>query len=163
MCVLPPATAQQDRHTRCLAFLVRGEKTAAALRPSAWRDTQHSLGQCQRPPAARPSHACAERNHLKHVERVCHSRKTHTHKRDMLQWLFIHFNLERPLLVPDDCSSDIVLVSSTSKSPPSLLGETSLCGSGMLKDHGCFPTKCSVICLNHGSQFNKDRKKCQTV
>ena len=42
VCVLAPATAQQDRHTRCLAFLVRGEKTAAALRTSAWHDTQHS-------------------------------------------------------------------------------------------------------------------------
>ena len=72
VCVLPPATAQQDRHTRCLAFLVRGEKTAAALRTSAWHDTQHSLVSATTcsPSVTQP---CAERNHVKHVERVCHS------------------------------------------------------------------------------------------
>ena len=43
VCVLPPATAQQDRHTRCLAFLVTSIKTAAALEAFAWRDTHHSL------------------------------------------------------------------------------------------------------------------------
>ena len=164
VCVLPPATAQQDRHTRCLAFLVRGEKTAAALRTSAWHDTQHSLV------SATTCSPSVTRMRGKESFETCRAclpllKNTHAHTRDMLQWLFTHFNLERPPLIPDDCASDIVLMSSTSKSPPSLLGETTarLCVSGMLKDHGCFPTKCSVIRLDHGSQFKKDPKKCQTV
>ena len=151
--VLPPATAQQDRHTRCLAFLVRGEKKADALRTSAWHDTQRSLV------SATTCSPSVTRMRGKESFETCRAclpllNNTHAHTHVTCSSGFSHTSI-----------SNVLLWSSTHKSPPSLLGETTarLCVSGMLKDHGCFPTKCSVIRLNHGPQFNKDPKNCQTV